>query len=137
MSLNSSKEDSDHLSKLQEQNGEEYEDAAEKVQDSRKRKGKQTKESIQRKQQKRNVGEAYSLSRFTRCVFSLSESTSSDSCTGKSISVVIFDLTLNERMNGLTCWMTCKSDINFHPTFLQHLSNISSNMFDKMLNRFN
>ena len=97
----SSIEDSDHLSKLQEQNGEEYEDAAEKVQDSRKRKGKQTKESIQRKQQKRNVGEAYSLSRFTRCVFSLSESTSSDSCTSKSISVVIFDLTLNERMNEL------------------------------------
>ena len=37
MSLNSSKEDSDHLFKLQEQNGEEYEDAAE-VEDSRKRK---------------------------------------------------------------------------------------------------
>ena len=33
MSLNSSKEDSDHLSKLQEQNGEEYEDAAEEVED--------------------------------------------------------------------------------------------------------
>ena len=38
MSLNSSREDSDHLSKLQEQNGEEYEDAAEEVQDSRKKK---------------------------------------------------------------------------------------------------
>ena len=46
MSLNSSKVDSDHLSKLQEQNGEEYEDAAEEVEDSGKRKGKQTKESI-------------------------------------------------------------------------------------------
>ena len=36
MSLNSSKEDSDHLSKLQEQNGEEYKDAAEEVEESRK-----------------------------------------------------------------------------------------------------
>ena len=39
MSLNSSEEDSGHLSKLQEQNEEEYEDAP-KVEDSRKRKGK-------------------------------------------------------------------------------------------------
>ena len=52
MSLNSSKEDSDHLSKLQEQNVEEYEDAAEKVVDSEKRKCKQTKEIVQRKQKK-------------------------------------------------------------------------------------
>ena len=34
MSLNSSEEDSDHLSKLKEQNGEEYEDAAEEGEDS-------------------------------------------------------------------------------------------------------
>ena len=33
MSLNSNKENSDHLSTLQEQNGEEYEDVAEKVED--------------------------------------------------------------------------------------------------------
>ena len=59
MSLNSSKEDSDHLSKLQEQNGEEYENAVEEVEDRRKRKGKQAKESIQRKQKKRKVEEAY------------------------------------------------------------------------------
>ena len=52
MSLNSSKEDSDHLSKLQKQNGEEYEDTAEEAEDSGKRKDKQTKESIQRKQKK-------------------------------------------------------------------------------------
>ena len=56
MSLNSS-EDSDHLSKLQEQNGEEYEDVAEKVEDIGKRKGKQTKESIQRTLKKRKVEE--------------------------------------------------------------------------------
>ena len=65
MSLNNSKESSDHLSTLQEQNGEEYEDAAEEVEDSGKRKGKQTKESIQRKQKKRNIEETYPLSRFT------------------------------------------------------------------------
>ena len=53
ISLNSSEEDSDHLSKLPEQNGEEYEDVAEEVEDSGKRKGKQTKETIQRKQKKR------------------------------------------------------------------------------------
>ena len=52
MSLNNNKEDSDHLSKLQEQNGEEYEDVAEEVEDSGKRKDKQTQESIQRKQKK-------------------------------------------------------------------------------------
>ena len=33
------------------------------------------------------------------------KSTSSDSVSGKSISVVIFDLISNERMNGLGCWM--------------------------------
>ena len=48
MSLNSSEEDSDHLSKSQEQNREQYEDTAE-VEDSGKRNGKQTKESTQRK----------------------------------------------------------------------------------------
>ena len=31
------------------------------------------------------------------------------------------------------CWMTSTNVINFHPTFLQHLSNI----LDKMLDRFN
>ena len=36
--------------------------------------------------------------------FSSSESTSSDSITGKNMSVTIFDLALNERMNGLACW---------------------------------
>ena len=52
MTLNSNKEDSDHPSKLQEQN---REDAAEEVKDSGKRKSKQTKESIQKKQKKREV----------------------------------------------------------------------------------
>ena len=50
MTLNSNKEDSDHLSKLQEQNGE---DAAEEVEDSGKIKSKQTKESIQKKNRKK------------------------------------------------------------------------------------
>ena len=36
-----------------------------------------------------------------------------------------------------TSWMTRTNNINFHPTFLQHLSNISSNMLDKMLDGFN
>ena len=35
-------------------------------------------------------------------------------------SVVIFDLTSNERMNRLACWMTRTNDINFHPALLQH-----------------
>ena len=64
MSLNSNKEDSDHLPKLQEQNGEECEDGAEEIEDSGKRKSKQTKESIQKKQEKRKVEETYPLSRF-------------------------------------------------------------------------
>ena len=71
MSLNSNKEDSDHLSTLQEQNGEEYEDPAEEVEDSGKRKGKQTKESIQRKQKKRKVGENYPLSPHTSAWLSI------------------------------------------------------------------
>ena len=66
-----------------------------------------------------------------------SESTSSDSITGKSMHLAVFDLTLNERMNGLACWMTSTNDINFHLTFLQLLSNILCNMLDKMLDRFN
>ena len=102
MTLNSNKEDSDHLSKLQEQNGE---DAAEEVEDSGKRKSKQTKESIQKKQKKRKVEETFYSRVLPRRGFLSSESTSPDSITGKSMSVAIFDLTLNERMNGLTCWM--------------------------------
>ena len=65
MSLNSSKEETDHLSKLQEQNGEEYEDLPGEVEDPGKSKGKPTKESIQRKHKKRKVEETYPLSRFT------------------------------------------------------------------------
>ena len=40
-------------------------------------------------------------------------------------------------MLNKTCCMTRTNDINFHPTFLQQSSNISSNMLDKMLDRFN
>ena len=66
MSLNSSKEDSDHLSKLQEQNRKEHEDAAEEVEDSGKRKRqpdqrKYTKETEKKKQ----AEETDSLLRFT------------------------------------------------------------------------
>ena len=42
----SNKENSDYLPKLQKQSGEEYEDGAEEIEDSGKRKSKQTKESI-------------------------------------------------------------------------------------------
>ena len=52
MSLNSNKKDSDNLSKLQEQNREEYEDGTEEIEDTGKRKSKKTKESIQRKKKK-------------------------------------------------------------------------------------
>ena len=46
MSLNSNKEDSDHLSKWHKQNVEEYEGTGEEVEDSGKRKDKETKKSI-------------------------------------------------------------------------------------------
>ena len=36
-----------------------------------------------------------------------------------------------------TSLMTRTNDINFHPTFLQDLSSISSNMLGKMLDWFN
>ena len=49
MSLNSSEEDSDHQSKLQEQKGEEYEDAQKKLKIAEKE-----KESIPKKLYKRN-----------------------------------------------------------------------------------
>ena len=64
MTLNSNKKDSDNLSKLQEQNREEYEDGAEEIEDTGKRKSKKTKENIQKKKKKK-VEETYLLSRFT------------------------------------------------------------------------
>ena len=57
MSCNCGEEDPDHLSKSQDQNGEKYEDAAEEVEDSGKRKGKQAKGNIQTKQRKRKIEE--------------------------------------------------------------------------------
>ena len=33
-------------------------------------------------------------------------------------------------------WMTRTNDINFDPTFFQHLPKISSNMLDKIMDRF-
>ena len=117
MSLNSNNENSDHLSTLQEQNGEEYvaeEDVAEEVEDS------------ERKERFRKVILSCVLPRRG---FSLSESTSSDSITGKSMSVTIFDLTLNEKMNGSACWMKHASNkhkryklsSNIPPTFIEHI----------------
>ena len=109
--MNSSKEDSDHLSKLQKQNGEEYKDAAKEVEDTGKRKGKKTKQSMQRKQKKRKFEETEKDENDKRdwndneTIKTSSESTSFDSITGKSMSLAIFDLTLNERMNGFACWM--------------------------------
>ena len=57
MSLNSGEEDYDYLSKLQDQNGRKYKDAAEEIEDCGKRKGKQAKENMQRKVRKRKVEE--------------------------------------------------------------------------------
>ena len=60
--------------------------------------------------------------------FSSSEFTSSDSITGKNMSVAIFDLTLNERMDGLACEWNILDDThkryklssNILPTFTQN-----------------
>ena len=104
MSLNSSKEDSDHLSKLQEQNRKEHEDAAEEVEDS----GKRKRQSDQRKYTKETEKKKNRLRKLIHsCVlplrgFSSAESTSCDSITGKSMSIAIFDLTLNENIACLT-----------------------------------
>ena len=57
MSLNSSEEDSDHLSKLQEQNGEEYEDAAKKLKIAEKEKASRPKKIYKGNKKKRKVEE--------------------------------------------------------------------------------
>ena len=76
-----------------------------KLKIAEKEKGNQTKESIQRKQKKKNRPRKLIHS----CVlplrgFSSAESTSCDSITGKSMSIAIFDLTLNENIVCLTIW---------------------------------
>ena len=60
----------------------------------------------------------------------LSDSTSSDSITGKIMSITIFDLTSNERMNWLTCWM---QHVGWNVQMIKLSSSISANM----LHRFN
>ena len=105
MSLNSNKKDSDNLSKLQEQNREEYEDGAEEIEDTGKRKSKKTKENKQKKKKKKRLRKLIFSRALPQRDFSSSEFASSDSITGKRMSDVIFDLTLSERMNGLACWM--------------------------------
>ena len=105
MSLNSSKEDSDHLSKLQEQNRKEHEDAAEEVEDSgkRKRQSDQRKYTKETEKKKKNRLKKLIHSRVLPLRgFSSAESTSCDSITGKSMSIAIFDLTLNENIVCLT-----------------------------------
>ena len=68
------------------------------------KKGKQIKESVQRKQKKKKGRrKRIHFSVLPQRVFSSSESTSSDSITDKSMSVAISDLTLNERMNEPAC----------------------------------
>ena len=63
MSLTSNKEHSDHLSKLQEQNGE---DAREEVEDNRKKKTQaDQRKYIKETKKKRKDEETYPLSRFT------------------------------------------------------------------------
>ena len=86
MSLNSGEEDYDYLSKLQDQNGRKYKDAAEEIEDCGKRKGKQAKENMQRKVRKRKVEET--------------EKDGNDKKDWNDNS-----LTSNERMNGIACWI--------------------------------
>ena len=105
MSLNSNKKDSDNLSKLQEQNREEYEDGAEEIEYTVKIKSNKTKENIQKKKKKKRLRKLIFSRALPQRDFSSSEFASSDSITGKRMSDVIFDLTLSERMNGLACWM--------------------------------
>ena len=57
------------------------------------------------KEKKKKVEETYCSRALPQRDFSSSEFASSDSITGKRMSDAIFDLTLNERMNGLACWM--------------------------------
>ena len=85
MSLISSKEDSDHLSKLQEQNGEEYKDSAEEVEDSGKRKASRSKKVYQGNRKKERLRKLIHSCILPRRGFSSSESTISDSITGKSM----------------------------------------------------
>ena len=89
MSLGSNKKYSDHLSKLQEQNGEECEDGAEEIEDSR------PKKVYKRNRKKERLRKLIRSHVLPRLDFSTSEFTMSDSITGKSMSVAIFDLTLN------------------------------------------
>ena len=103
MSLTSNKEHSDHLSKLQEQNGE---DAREEVEDNRKKKTQaDQRKYIKETKKKRKVRKLIHSRVLPRRGFSSSshESRSPDGVTDQSMSVTIFDLTLNERMNGLAC----------------------------------
>ena len=58
-----------------------------------------------RKKKKERLRKPIHSSVLPRRNFSSSESTSSDTITGKSMSVAIFDLTLNGRVNGFACWM--------------------------------
>ena len=96
MRLNKSEENSDYLSKLQEQNGEEYEDVAEEVEDSGKRKSKQTKKSIQGKQKMRKAEEIEKDGNDKKDW--------NDNEMMDFMSATIFDFPSNEIMN-VACWI--------------------------------
>ena len=77
-----------------------------KLKIAEKEKASRPKKVYRKKKKKKKTEKKESQSRvLPRRGFSSSEPTSSDSITDKSMSVVIFDLTLNERINGLACWM--------------------------------
>ena len=105
MSLNSNKEDSDHLSKLQEQNGKNTKMQQKNLKIAEKEKASRPKKVYKGNRKNEMLRKRIHSRVLPRRGFSSSESASSDSVTGKSISVVIFDFTLNEKMNGLTFWM--------------------------------
>ena len=125
ISLNNSKEDFDHLSNLQEQNGEEYEDGERKLKQRKKKKQADQRKYTKETEKKEKLRKIIRSRILPRSGFSSSEFTSSDSITGESISIVSFDLILTERMNGLACWI---KHIGWHVqtiyTFTQHSSNI-------------
>ena len=76
-----------------------------KLKIAEKEKASRPKKVYKRNREKERLRKLVRSRVLRRRGFSSSEFTSSDSITGKSMSVAIFDLTLNERMSGLACWM--------------------------------
>ena len=106
MSLNSNKEDSDHLE--QEQNykskmGNNTKMQQKKLKIVEKEKASRPTKVYKGNRKKERLRKLIRSRVLPRSGFSSSEPTRSYSITGKSTSVAIFDLILNERMNGLAC----------------------------------